>query len=282
MRKIAEAVLDGWPNVQTKCELDVGTGLYKVGRVNRQAFGSRFVLGLVSLGDMDRYGLRSAALQAAEKSFVEPNDSSLASALKLTEQPQEGAPFVLDQADVRKSRTAYPGTMVVYTAAKTHNLPQKEADKVAQFIRISTSEGQKPGFGNGELPGGFLPIRKTGATGALYASAQKVAAAVAKQEVPPTESPSPSNAPSGGGGNIDTTTPIPPAPTSGDPATGAPSASPGATPTSSPEAVAMPKTQAVSTEIGGRLLPGLLVLGLLGMAIASAVRFFLQPPGPRP
>ncbi len=46
----------------------------------------------------------------------------------------------------------------------------------------------------------------------------------------------------------------------------------------------MPETQAVSSELGaGRLLPGLLVIGLLGIAVASAVRFFVQPPrGPRP
>ena len=44
----------------------------------------------------------------------------------------------------------------------------------------------------------------------------------------------------------------------------------------------MPETQAVSSEMGGRLLPGLLVIGLLGVAVASAVRFFVQPPGPRP
>ena len=52
--------------------------------------------------------------------------------------------------------------MVVYTAARLQNLAQDDADKVAQFIRISTTEGQRPGSGNGELPDGFLPIRKTG------------------------------------------------------------------------------------------------------------------------
>ena len=45
----------------------------------------------------------------------------------------------------------------------------------------------------------------------------------------------------------------------------------------------MPPTDAVSSELGGRLLPGLLVLGLLGIAVAAAGRFFVQPPaGPRP
>jgi hypothetical protein len=45
----------------------------------------------------------------------------------------------------------------------------------------------------------------------------------------------------------------------------------------------MPATQTVSSGLGGRVLPGLLVIGLLGVAVASAVRFFVQPPpGPRP
>ena len=88
-----------------------------------------------------------------------------------------------------------------------------------------------------------------------------------------------------GGGTGSTNTPLPPAPTSDEPPAGAPSVVPSAAPTDAPvaEAVAMPPTEAVSSELGGRLLPGLLVIGLLGIAVASAVRFFVQPPsGPRP
>ena len=56
-----------------------------------------------------------------------------------------------------------------------------------------------------------------------------------------------------------------------------------AAPSASAEPVVMPATEAVSSELGGRVLPGLLVIGLLGVAVASAVRFFVQPPrGPRP
>ena len=63
LRKVAEALLDSWPNVQTRCEFDTSTGLYKLGRIDRQSFGSRFMLGIVSLGDAERYGLRPAALE---------------------------------------------------------------------------------------------------------------------------------------------------------------------------------------------------------------------------
>ena len=281
LRKIAEALLDGWPNVQTRCDVDLATGGYKLGRIDRQSFGARFMLGIVSLGDVERYGLRSAALET-KSGYVAPTDESLGAAVALMTQKKDDGPFVLDQADVRKSGKAYPGTMVVYTAAKTANLPEEDAAKVAQFIRVSTSEGQKAGTGNGELPAGFLPIEKNGVTAKLHASAQRVATAVEKQTPVPTEAPTTTTPPTGGGtGGSD---PIPPAPTADVPGTATPSASPSATPTESPSAepVAMPETQAVSSEMGGRLLPGLLVIGLLGVAVASAVRFFVQPPGPRP
>jgi hypothetical protein len=284
MRKIAEALLDGWPNVQTRCDVDLGTGGYKLGRIDRQSFGARFMLGIVSLGDVERYGLRSAALETKSGQYVAPSEASLGAAVALTEQKKDGDPFLLDQGDVRKSGKAYPGTMVVYTAAKTADLPAEEATKVAQFIRVSTTEGQRPGTGNGELPAGFLPIKKSGVTAKLHNEAQRVAAAVEKQTPVPTETPSSSTPPPTGGAGTPVTPP-PPAPSAGEVPSVAPSASPSATPTESATAgpVAMPPTDAVSSDLGGRLLPGLLVIGLLGIAVASAVRFFVQPPpGPRP
>ena len=126
------------------------------------------MLGIVSLGDAARYGLRSARLETRPGTYVGPTDHSLGAAIALAKQEKKNYPFVLDQADVRKSTSAYPGTMVVYTAARTQNLAQEDADKVADFIRISTTEGQQPGSGNGELPEGFLPIRKTGVRAASH------------------------------------------------------------------------------------------------------------------
>ena len=208
MRKIAEALLDAWPNVQTRCDYDQSTKLYKLGRIDRQSFGSRFMLGLVSLGDAARYGLRSAALETTKGSYVEPGDAGLAAAVALTTQESKHQPFVLDQGDVKKSGQAYPGTMVVYTAARLQHLDKADAAKVAQFIRVSTSEGQQRGSGNGELPDGFLPIRDSGVTKRLHDSAQDVAAAVAAQRAPaepePTTDPTteaPGNGAGGPGGS---------------------------------------------------------------------------------
>ena len=110
LRKIAEALLDGWPNVQTRCDVDLATGGYKIGRIDRQSFGARFMLGVVSLGDVERYGLRTAALETKGGTYVAPTDESLSAAVKLAEQDTKYEPFVLDQKDVRKAGRAYPGT----------------------------------------------------------------------------------------------------------------------------------------------------------------------------
>ena len=141
--------------MQTRCDFDPATLLFKLGRVDRQTFGARFMVGLVSLGDVERYGLRAAALETKKGTYVAPSDASLDAAIALTTQQKPMEPFVLDQKDVRKSSKAYPGTMVVYTAARLANLLEEDATKVAQFIRLSTTEGQKVGSGNGELPAGL-------------------------------------------------------------------------------------------------------------------------------
>ena len=71
----SDALLDAWPNVQTRCDADLATQSYKLGRIDRQPFGSRFMLGVVSLGDAARYGLRAAALQTKKGTYVAPDDA---------------------------------------------------------------------------------------------------------------------------------------------------------------------------------------------------------------
>jgi hypothetical protein len=302
LRKVAEALLDAWPNVQTRCDFDQSTQSYKLGRIDRQSYGARFMIGVVSLGDAERYGLRAAALQTKRGTFVAPSDGSLGAAVDLA-QPQQpgqggkgdkgrrqagsddevGRPFVLDQADVRRAGKAYPGTMIVYTAAKLRDLDKGDARKVALFIRTSTTEGQKAGAGNGELPAGYLPIKRTGSTRKLYDVAQDVADAVEAQTPLPTEDPSPTataapTLPSSDAGGVSD------AP-GGDLPSDAPSAAPSASasPTGPPVPIAMPETQAVSSEIGDTAVPVLLIFGLIGIALTSTIRFFVRPPrGPLP
>ncbi|MBB6627063.1 hypothetical protein H5V45_06980 [Nocardioides sp. KIGAM211] len=285
MRKIAEALLDSWPNVQTRCEFDQSTQLYKLGRIDRQSFGARFMLGVVSLGDADRYGLRSAALETKPGTYVAPTDRSLGAAVGLAKQDEPLQPFTLDQGAVRSSGAAYPGTMVVYTAARLRNLDAADAAKVAQFVRVSTSEGQRPGSGNGELPGGFLPIRSSGVTQKLHASALAVATAIEKQ-TPAPAGPG-SGPPSGpGGAPGGSTGPVgPPAvssPPGGDAPASKPTKPPSAAPTAPAEAVTMPATQPVSSGLAGGFLPTLLIFGLVALAVGGGLRFFVRPPRSTP
>ena len=271
LRKVSDALLDGWPNTQTRCDADNSTDppTFKLGRVDRQPYGKRFLLGIVSLGDAARYGLRSAALETKKDSYVAPTDSSLAAALKLSTQKKKFGPFVLDQADVRKSRSAYPGTMVVYTAARLQNLDQDDAVKVSQFIRTSTSEGQKQGSGNGELPDGFLPITDEGVTAPYYASAQDVADAVEAQKKATDKPTDGATGPGGGTPDGPTVTPPDTAPTGGEPSA---VATPSATPSTAPEAAPMPATQAVGSDVAGGLLPALILLGVVGCVATALIR----------
>jgi hypothetical protein len=182
LRKIAEGVLDAWPNVQTKCDRATSSDPWKIGRVDRQGVGTRFMLGLVSTGDAERLGLSQASLETAGRTYVGPTPTAMARAIRLAEPPTSGeGPFTLDMRSVVKAN-AYPGTMIVYTAARTANLPEDDAAKVAEFVRISTGEGQKSGYGNGELPLGYLPITKSGVTAPLWKQAQSVATAIEEQK----------------------------------------------------------------------------------------------------
>jgi hypothetical protein len=276
MSTIAESILDAWPQVQTRCDFDLSTNTFKLGRIDPQPYGSRFMLGVVTLGDVARYGLRSAALETRSGKYVAPTKSSLSAAVRLAKQTHPYQPFTMNMRDLR-SGNAYPGSMIVYTAARLQNLDRTDADKVAQFIRVSSTQGQRAGSGNGQLPQGFLPIRDSGVTKKLFVSAQQVAAAVAAQKAPASPMSPQTHAPAG-----------PPAtPSEGDlpraapteaPPSDAPSATPSKLPPSDAAAAAMPPTQALSSRLSKGLIPALLLMGLLGLGLSAASRFFVRPP----
>jgi hypothetical protein len=261
-------MLYNWPNVETGCS---GTGTqddpYQLGRVAPQGLGNRFMLGLVTLGDAHRYGLTTAKLQAAPGHYVASDSAGIKAALSLASKTSKLRPFDLTQDEIRRSRTAYPGSMLVYTAAKTYGLPTATAQDVAQFIRVSSTEGQKPGRGNGQLAAGYVPLASSGVTAGLYQQAQQVADAVAAQKAPPTQpahdSPKPPAGPPSGPSQD-----APPSVLPGD-------APPGSTPATEPAAApddgtttvadgALVKTAAVS---GGGA--GLLILLIVGCVVAG-------------
>lgn len=276
LRRIAEALLDGWPNVQTKCDYDVATKTWKVGRTDRQAFGARFMLGVVSLGDAARYGLRNAALQTRGTRYVAPTQASLAAAIGVGKRAQGSTgPIVMTQQALRKVGDAYPGTMVVYTAARTQNLAKDDAAKVAQFIRLATTEGQRPGSGNGELPAGFLPIRKNGVSAALFTAAQDAADRIEAQKAPAPARPKPTPGP--GSGGSDTTDPGDDGSTPEQVTDPLSQDKPVSQPRTTPATTELVPTAAVSSGTSDRAMIGLLGLGMVAVLVAGVTRLLVRP-----
>lgn len=206
LRTISEAVLDGWPLVQTKTDSTPDASspsgyLCKYGRIDRQDVGHRFLLGLVDLGDAARLGLRTASLQtnaanpsekfsASGRTFAAPTLGGLAAALGAYTPTDKTSPFTFNAKKLKAS--AYPGTMIVYTASRLSGMAKDQAKDVAMFIRTATTEGQILGSGNGKLPDGYLPLVKSGETAALWNQAQAVATLVEAQTAP---GPAPSKTP---------------------------------------------------------------------------------------
>jgi len=264
LRKIADALIDAWPNVQTRCvaDLSAATKAWKLGRIDRQSYGARFMLGIVSLGDAERFGLRAAALKTSGGSFVEPTTASLSKAVAVARQKKGDprGPLLMSQKDVIGAKSAYPGTQIVYTAARTHGLDKKDAETVASFIRIATSEGQRPGRANGQLPAGYLPLRKSGATARLWRAAQDTAKAIEAQKAPASKQPEGEAAPPAASGSPD-------APASAaDPGAAAPAAP------AAPEEVVTAHTKAASSTTAMSMLPALLVIGMVAAAASLVTR----------
>jgi hypothetical protein len=268
LRKIAEAVLDAWPNVQTKCDgAGNETEPFKVGRVDRQGIGARFMLGIVSLGDAARFGLRTASLQTSStasptkkftnddgRTFVAPTNASVLAAARTARSEGTGSAFSMSMSKLGKTPDAYPGTMLVYTTAKLQGLKKSDSKKVAEFIRIATTEGQVRGSGNGKLPEGYVPITKSGATAALYKAAHQVADLIEAQKGSPL-----ADAPIGGL-------------TPGDSVAPADDAAKAGGQSDATQALSTTPTAASSSGTAKILLPLLIVLALLAGLVGPGTR----------
>jgi hypothetical protein len=290
LRTIAEAVLDSWPNVQTRCDRATSSDPFKLGRVDQQGVGTRFMLGITSLGDAARFGLHTAALETTPGHFVGPSDRSLAAAVSHAVRGKPLQPFVISQAALAKDAAAYPGTMVVYTAARTTGVAAAVAKKVALFVRTATTEGQRVGAGNGELPSGFLPIQRRGPTAALFQSAEQVAASVAAQRKPHVVRKVHSSPPAGPPKASPTPKPTAPHPAAVRPSNPATVNASGNTAAngeeqplalSSTASVAMRPTSAEQSPLAASLLPIMIGLALVGALTSAGLRLRTRGPGSR-
>jgi hypothetical protein len=228
LAKIALAVQFSYPLSTSACQ-DVSGGLptpiYKPARVGREGPGTRFMLGVTSLGEASRYQLSTASLQtqvspvtptatpadfkAASRTLIAPTDASLKAAGKLLVPDTATGTWQIPPDAIRTKQegaAAYPGTMVVTAQVPTLGLPATDASRYAQFLTFAAGDGQTPGTGNGQLPPGYLPMTAANGLGSLADYTRLAAAAVERQtgDVPPivpgqvAPPPSPSGSASGG------------------------------------------------------------------------------------
>jgi hypothetical protein len=325
---IAQALQFASPLSQTTCVLGGGDGTLgnKLTTAGRQTPGFRFMIGLTSLGDAEYYGLDTAALQSyqvapdptskfttdAGRVFIAPSAASLLAAATLSSpDPTSGTwpiPYTLMRQDPANSG-AYPGTMFVYLAVPVAGLPAQDAAEYAQFIKFAATDGQTPGFGNGELPPGYTPMTANAGLGDQVQYSLDAAVAVKSQQgivpslpgdvetsasAPPPASPSASSegssAPPAVGAPTASDTPTRPvnnvpaegSSVTGDAATPTPSAqisAPVAPPAnsaisagSSAAAVFSGRTVASSSGLAASVLPSVLAVGLGAIFLASGLR----------
>jgi hypothetical protein len=176
--------------------------------------GTRFVIGLTSLGEAARYDLNVASLQttadvpdpsakftdATGRTFVAPSQAALKDAASLFAEDKTTNTWTVpyDKFTTTAGANAYPGTLLVYTDVPTKGLAKADAANYAKLLLFAAGSGQTPGTGNGQLPDGYLPMTSANGMTALAAYTGRAASAVENQTgvvppivpVPPTPSSS--------------------------------------------------------------------------------------------
>jgi hypothetical protein len=265
----------------------------------QQTVGFRFMIGVTSLADAERYDLGIASLLTFTKhgtpanftspagmTFVAPTDASLRNAAGLLVPDNADHdwtfPYALYGEDSGKAAQAYPGSMLVYADVPTNGLPkvngqELDAEDYANLVDFAATTGQQAGGGVGQLPAGYLPMTAANHLGAEASYAVRAAAAIAAQKgaIPslfarkvtksssrstPSTSSSSSTGTSTGSGSSSAS------PTSSV----TPGSSPSASPSSSRGRLAL--TPEANFGVGGYVLPA--VAGLALLAAAGAGAFF--------
>jgi hypothetical protein len=277
----------GIANSQIICR-NSGAVDQKLVAIGRESPGKRFIIGLTSLADAERYQLNTAALQtqvaptapkkfinATGRRFVEPSNASLRAAAALLKADEKLGTWPIPYDRLRtdpKGAGAYPGTMLISVDVPTSGLPLKDAKRYAQFLHFAATAGQTAGLGNGQLPPGYLPMTAANGLGQQAQYTLAAAAAVAAQSggvTSVTTFTTPTTTVSGGG-----STPVP-APLL--PASRAPVPIPGpSSVTPPPVAHTLPligwilSMGSAFTGLGGWAFPLLLLLGAF-CAVASVL-----------
>lgn len=275
MSYIALAMQFSIAQSQVVCSLpaaDGSTDGAKLVPLGRQVPGFRFMMGITSLPDAERYKIAEAALQThvdnpAEKvsgrTFVKPSDASLrvtATYLKADTSSDAWTVPYATLASNKGASGAYPGAMVVYDAVATQDLAKSDAVAYADWLRYVVTDGQQPGATEGHLPKGYLPLTEANGLGGLAKYSLQAADCIQDQKgcVPQVSKKQGPNDPPGGpnpppGDNPQT----PP----GDPTP----EDPGPIPKGAPPFDTVPLGTTVSSAVGpaGVIVPAVLVLAVV-------------------
>ncbi len=198
--QIAQSLQFAIANSTTRCHQPV-EGVIEQARlkpIGREFPGFRFMVGITSLADAERYGLDTAELQtrstvpsdaqfsdAEGRTFVAADDDGLRAAVAALQPDPITRSWPLSYATIRDGANAagaYPGAMLVYAQVPTTGLPADQAEAFATFLRFAVTDGQQPGYGNGQLPPGYLPLTAANGLGDLAAYTQRAADAVEAQK----------------------------------------------------------------------------------------------------
>lgn len=203
MSTIEEDIEFALSNSQTTCQTitDANDPSQLVPKTEgQQPVGHRFVIGVVPLTAVDRYGLRPAALEtssnvgpqtkftdAAGKTFASPDTAGLKAAVKLLSPDTDAGAWTFDYDEIDSQTGAYPGLMPIYADVPTSGLSSGDAARVAQLLTFAAGRGQTPGTANGQLAPGALPLTAGNGLGAEAAYTLCVARQVKAQTgvVPP-------------------------------------------------------------------------------------------------
>jgi hypothetical protein len=141
---------------------DQGAAGSKLTAEGRQTPGYRFVLGITSLGDAERYDLDTAALKTKGSTFVGPSDASLAKAAAVLSVDDKRGTWSFPYT----SEAAYPATMLLSLAVPTTGLDPHTAHALSQLLTYAATSGQTRGLAVGQTPPGYLPLTAANGLGA--------------------------------------------------------------------------------------------------------------------
>jgi hypothetical protein len=180
LEQISESLQFALAASTTVCsQIDGTTTGEKLVALGRQTTGFRFMIGVTSLADADRYQIRSAALQTTNaNTFVAPDTDSLRAAATFLHPNSSTGTWPVPYKKLvtnSKAAKAYPGTMVVYASVPTQGLPKQDAKDYAGLLSYVAGKGQRQGQAVGELPPGYLPMTSANGLGSLagYTAARR-------------------------------------------------------------------------------------------------------------